>query len=133
MTSPPRKSAALLERAHGWFRASDAPGSLPTERRRARTPIGAPLLLSFFAIALAALGLVRVRASTEILGLGAQITDLTSEHSRLLELQRRLAAERAYLRHPRRIEDVARNELGMIPLAPEFVQRIQLVDPPEAP
>ena len=51
---------------------------------------------------------------------------LTDEQSELLEKKRRLSAERAYLRHPEQIERVARDRLGMVPIAPELVQQIRL-------
>lgn len=82
---------------------------------------------------LAAIGVVRVHASTEVLELGGRISELTQEQAHLLEEKRRLAAERAYLRHPEQIEDVARNKLGLVPITPELVQPIRLVSERQAP
>jgi cell division protein FtsL len=82
---------------------------------------------------LTAIGIVRVRASVEVLALGGEITELTEEQSRLLEERRRLSAERAYLRHPDQIEVVARKKLGMVPISPELVQEIQVVEEADAP
>jgi hypothetical protein len=39
-----------------------------------------------------------------------------------------LEAERAYLRHPDQIADVAKTKLGLVPVAPELVQSIRLVE-----
>jgi len=78
--------------------------------------------------ALTALGIVRVKASTEVLELGAEITELTVEQARLLDQKRRLEAERAYLRHPDHIQEVARDRLRMIPVAPVLVQTIRVVE-----
>jgi len=113
------------------MRAGDTSAAMTSLRAHARAPSvrgGTSFLLTLIIAVATVMGLSRVRASTEILELGAEITELTSEQSRLLELQRRLGAERAYLRHPDRIEEVARGELGMIPVSPELVQQIRVVD-----
>lgn len=117
--------------AHGWRRASDPGGddadALGARRRRA--PAGTSLLLMLIVVVLAAIGIVRVHASTRVLQLGAEITDLTSEQTRLADERRRLAAERAYLRHPDQIGAVARDRMGMVPIAPDMVQTIRLQEP----
>lgn len=77
---------------------------------------------------LAAIAITRVHTSTEVLELGGRITELTQEQARLLEEKRRLAAERAYLRHPDQIEEVARDKLGLVPVSPELVQQIRVVE-----
>lgn len=74
-------------------------------------------------------GLARVHMRTRVLSLGEQITELTGERRRLLDLKRRLQTERAYLRHPDRIRDRAQRELGMSPVPPERIQRIKLLEP----
>lgn len=131
----PRKTGKPIEHPHGWRRAEDAPSpvaeiaSPPQEAVRR----GTSLLLALVIAVLTAMGIARVRASTEILEIGAEITELTSEHARLLEQQRRLAAERAYLRHPERIQEFARDKLGMVPIAPELVQQIRLVEGNKTP
>lgn len=125
-----RRKPKIVTRPHGWMRASDVPnpdGSRVRARQRS-TPAGTSLLLALGVLALAAIGIVRVRATTRVLELGAEITELTEEQSRLLELRRRLSAERAYLRHPDRIGEVARDRLGMVPVAPELVQEIRLLE-----
>ena len=116
--------------AHGHRRATDHPSGARTvteeQLRRLRAPAGTSFLLALGILALTGIGLVRVRATTRVLELGAEITALTDEQSELLEKKRRLSAERAYLRHPEQISDVARDRLGMVPIAPELVQKIRL-------
>ena len=119
---------------HGWQRASDR--TVPTagrngsaaDRRRA-TPAGTSLLLTLIVGVLTAIGISRVHATTRVLELGAEITELTAEQANLLDERRRLAAERAYLRHPDHIDEVARNRLQMIPMSPDLVQKIRLQGP----
>lgn len=121
--------------AHGWGRAADAlapRAAVRTALRRA-APAGTSLLLALVVALAVVAGIVRVRASTRVLALGAEITELTDEQARLQETKRRLLAERAYLRHPDQIADIARNRLGMVPVAPELVQEIRLVGEPPTP
>lgn len=129
----PRRPQKPIIHPHGWVRADDrrAPSpstsgtDLASEERPARA--GTSFLLALTIAVIAGMGIARVHASTEILEIGAEISELTAEQSRLLEQQRRLAAERAYLRHPDRIEEFARDRLGMVPVAPELVQQIRVV------
>ena len=127
-----RQGPIAMTFAHGWRRASD-PGAKDREelaaRRRRRAPAGTSLLLMLIVVVLAAIGIVRVHASTRVLQLGAEITDLTAEQTRLADERRRLAAERAYLRHPDQIGEAARDRLGMVPIAPDMVQTIRLQEP----
>lgn len=131
----PRTTGKPVLHPHGWTRAGEGASALvdaaPPQEEAVRR--GTSLLLGLVIAVLATMGIARVRASTEILEIGAEITDLTSEHSRLLEQQRRLAAERAYLRHPERIQEFARDKLGMVPVAPELVQQIRLVEGNQTP
>jgi cell division protein FtsL len=114
---------------HGWQRAGDRPAasssSLGSGRRRV-TPAGTSLLLTLIVGVLTAIGIARVHATTRVLELGAEITELTAEQANLLDERRRLAAERAYLRHPDHIAEVARRHLQMIPMSPDLVQTIRL-------
>lgn len=121
--------------AHGWTRATERPGggAFEDRLRRGVAPGGISLLLGIVVVAIAAAGIVRVRASARVLGLGAEITELTDEQSRLQEQKRRLLAERAYLRHPDQIGDAARNRFGMVAVVPDLVQPIRLVDAPPSP
>jgi cell division protein FtsL len=76
---------------------------------------------------LTAVGVARVHMRTRVLELGAKISDLTADQARLLDHRRRLEAERAYLRNPERVLEVARDQLHMVPIRPERVQRIKLL------
>lgn len=116
------------ERPHGWMRASDRPASAgdSAARRRSRRPTGTSLLLFLCVAVLGGMGIVRVHASTRVLAVGGEITQYTEDQHALLEQKRRLSAERAYLRHPDTVEDVARDRLGMVPIAPELVQKIRV-------
>jgi cell division protein FtsL len=113
---------------HGWQRAGDQPAasSLLGSGRRRATPAGTSLLLTLIVGVLSAIGIARVHATTRVLEMGAEITELTAEQANLLDERRRLAAERAYLRHPDHIDEVARNRLQMIPMSPDLVQKIRL-------
>jgi cell division protein FtsL len=133
-----RRAQRVDSQPHGWQRASDRtapvagrPGSAGDRRRH--TPAGTTLLLTLIVGVLAAIGISRVNATTRVLELGAEITELTAEQANLLDERRRLAAERAYLRHPDHIAEVARNRLQMIPMSPDLVQTIRLQQAPAAP
>ncbi len=117
-----------VERPHGWMRASDRPSSAAEaeQRRRRRAPAGTSFLLFLCVAVLGGMGIVRVHASTRVLAVGGEITELTEVQHGLLEEKRRLSAERAYLRHPGTIADYARDRLGMVPIAPELVQKIRV-------
>ncbi len=128
------KLAAATGWAHGWTRSADLPGArdIADGFRRRVAPGGTSLLLGLVVVAIAAAAIVRVSASATVLGLGAEITELTDEQSRLQERKRRLLAERAYLRHPDQIGDAARNRFGMVAVVPDLVQEIRLVEPAPA-
>jgi len=125
---PRHRPQRLVEFAHGWIRRTDPAASI---RRSApghysRAPAGTSLLLLLIVGVFTGLGIVRVHASTRVLEMGSEITDLTDEQARLLDQHRRLGAERAYLRHPDQIGSVARDKIGMIPMSPDLVQVIRL-------
>jgi|GEM_PF-1439485 len=130
-----RKRQQPLSFAHGWSRRSDvrSKGSLPPAGHHRRAPAGTSLLLTLIVAVLAGIGIVRVHASTRVLEMGAEITTLTEEQAELLDIQRRLSAERAYLRHPDQIARYARDQLGMVPMTPELVQEIRLKEVPPPP
>jgi len=124
-----RRRQKQEERPHGWVRSSDQPVAghqRPAPGRRGAAPAGTSLLLTLIVGVFTAIGIARVHTTTRVLELGAEITDLTTEQARLLDERRRLAAERAYLRHPETIDEVARNRLRMIPMSPDLVQTIRL-------
>ncbi len=119
---------------HGLRRAMDSADALisATPAVPPRRPNGLPLVLLVALAMLTVTGVMSVRARARVLGLGAEIAEMTAEHSRLLDQRRRLAAERAYLRHPDYIQSVATSRLHMIPAAPEWVQKIRLSAPEPA-
>jgi len=126
----PRRRQVPQSFAHGWARAGDPiPRPVPPSQTGRRVaPAGTSLLLLVIVVALAVVGITRVRATTRVLELGATITELTDEQSQLQEQKRRLLAERAYLRHPDQISETARNQLGMVPVSPDLVQTIRVVE-----
>lgn len=118
---------------HGMRRAADlhadattGPLDVPAGPIPARRPTGLPLLLLVALGLVTASGVVQVRARARVLGLGAEIAEMTGEHSGLLDERRRLEAERAYLRHPDYIQSVASTRLDMVPARPESIQTIRL-------
>lgn len=127
-----RSRLAVPNWAHGWTRSADgaAAGTIADGLRRRVAPGGVSLLIGIVVVAMSAAAIVRVRASAEVLGLGAEITELTDEQTRLQEHRRRLLAERAYLRHPDQIGEMARGKFGMVSVVPDLVQPIRLVDAP---
>jgi len=99
----------------------------PPKPVRGRRPQGLALL-AFAALAMiTAISVLRVRTRARVLELGASITDLTDEHTRLLDERRRLEAERAYLRHPDHVQEIAMGHLAMEPAQPERIRRIEVV------
>lgn len=111
-------------------RAADVAPTTPTPEPEqdapARRPTGLPLLLLVALALVTVAGVVQVRARARVLGLGAEIAEMTGEYSGLLDERRRLEAERAYLRHPDYIGSVAASRLHMVPAAPEHIQTIRL-------
>ncbi len=126
------KQVVGMSWAHGWTRTATPTAGEAQGFRRGPTRGGTSLLLGLVVIAVSVAAIVRVRASARVLGLGAEITELTDGQSRLQEHKRRLLAERAYLRHPDQIGDVARSKFGMVAAVPDLVQAIRLVDAPPA-
>jgi cell division protein FtsL len=129
-----RRTAGPPSYAHGRSRAADVAAPAAELAAPARRPTGLPLLL-LVALGLAtAAGIVQVRARARVLGLGAEIAELTAEHAELQGQKRRLEAERAYLRHPDYIQSVAAGRLQMVPAAPEWTRTIRLrPDPKDMP
>lgn len=120
-----RRAAAAPVFEHGLARAAEPEReSLPPPPRR--RPTGLPLLLLAALALLTTAGVVHVRARARVLALGAEITDLTAEHGRLLDEKRRLEAERAYLRHPDYIHSVAAGRLQMVPATPDRIHPIRV-------
>ncbi len=140
----PRSTAAAERRARLRAPIDTAIGEeAPPKPVRSHRPQGIALL-AFAALAmLTAISVLRVRTRARVLELGAAITDMTDEHTRLLDERRRLEAERAYLRHPDHVQQIATQHLAMEPAQPERIQRIEMIaakpkpapnlDPSQAP
>ena len=123
--------------AHGRAREGDRRGEGIGEEPlpipiRGRRPAGFALIGLAVLALLAGVGLLRVRTKARVLELGESISELTHEHTRLLDEKRRLEAERAYLRHPDHIQRVATLRLGMEPVQPERIQVITVKPSPAA-
>ncbi len=123
--------------AHGWARKNDDTRGRSAGPMRAalgdgphRRATGTPLLLCTVLTILTAVGLARVHSRVRVLDLAQEITTLTEERDRLLDHQRRLETERAYLRTPSRIREQATSRLGMQPTPPERIQVIRVKPTP---
>ncbi len=128
-----RRKQKPVEFAHGHKRRTDgatASGSVDRVRDRMRAPAGTSFLLFLCVVVLVAMGMVRIKSTTAVLEAGGEITRLSEGQASLLEEKRRLSAERAYLRNPQQVQAVARDELGMVPVSPELVQKIRVRESP---
>ena len=123
-----RRSAAAERLARRRAPVDTAIGEeAPPRPVRGRRPQGIALL-AFAALAmLTAISVLRVRTRARVLELGAAITDLTDDHTRLLDERRRLEAERAYLRHPDHVQEIATGHLAMEPAQPERIRRVEVI------
>jgi cell division protein FtsB len=132
MTTPTRGNVrrnATPSFEHGFQRAPEAEFRPPPPPPR--RPTGLPLVLMLALGLMTVAGVVQVRTRARVLELGAEIAELTAEHGRLLDEKRRLEAERAYLRHPDYIEEVAAGRMQMVPATPDRLQAIRLRDEPK--
>ena len=121
-------------RDHGWSRASD--GRTPangSSRLRQRAATGMPLLLLTVLGVMTFVGIARVKARVQVLEIADEISALTTERDELLDMRRRLEAERAYLRHPERVHARASADLGMVPASADRIQTIEVRAPEPAP
>ena len=66
----------------------------------------------------------------EVIDYGYKLSKVNQEHTRLLEINRRLKIEFALLKNPTYINRVARERLGMKPPAPEQVRRLRRLKGP---
>lgn len=128
-----RRNQAEPGFSHGFQRAPEVAPAVPTPAPPPRRPTGLPLVLLLALGLLTAVGVVQVRTRARMLELGAEIAEMTAEHGRLLDEKRRLAAERAYLRHPDYIQSVAAARLQMVPATPDRIQPIRLRDAQKKP
>ncbi|MCA9690789.1 MAG: hypothetical protein KC636_14370 [Myxococcales bacterium] len=120
--------------AHGRTRSDDRRpgGPVPDPhdaRPRTRGGAGLCVVLGVTVGLGTAVGIARVHTRTRVLEAGAAISELTAERERLLEERRRLDAERAFLRHPDHIEDVAVRVGNMGPASPRRVRTITMRAP----
>lgn len=118
---------------HGQKRSGDGTAGVSSVERvrdRMRAPAGTSFLLFLCVVVLVAMGIVRIKSTTAVLEAGGDITKLSEQQASLLEEKRRLSAERAYLRNPQQVQAVARDELGMVPVSPELVQKIRVREAP---
>ena len=129
MTKRARRKQKHVEFPHGHKRSGDRAAnasSVERARDRMRAPAGTSFLLFLCVVVMIAMGIVRIKSTTAVLQAGGDITRLSEQQASLLEEKRRLSAERAYLRNPQQVQAVARDELGMVPLSPELVQKIRV-------
>ena len=61
----------------------------------------------------------------EVIDYGYKLSRVNQEHTRLQEINRRLRIEYALLKNPSHVSRLAREKLGMKPLAPEQVRRLR--------
>jgi cell division protein FtsL len=67
---------------------------------------------------------------SQIINTGYEIQSLLAAEEDLMRTQQNLSLKEEFLRRPERIDDIARNQLGMIPLSPAqlIVPQIQDLD-----
>lgn len=129
-TRSPHRRRPQRSRAHGWARATDR-AATPTASAADGNPTYRPGGMALLSLVLVGIGVAvggaRVHVRNRVLELGAEISELTSEQARLMDIKRRLEAERAYLRHPDRVRDYAKDRLRLEPIAPARLHRVSLV------
>jgi len=96
------------------------------ERDRARASELRRLLLCGAAIVIPLLGYVWQRV--DFVRTSYQIDDLAQQKQELREFNKQMTIERAMLLSPRRIEEVARRQLGLVDPPPENVRHVQMID-----
>ncbi len=90
-------------------------------RPRARTGAARVLVFALLWGSLGAVGVFHVWARTRVVAAGYEVARLQREHDRLADERARLVIEVATLRAPGRLEQFARQRLGMAPPAPGAV------------
>jgi cell division protein FtsL len=99
---------------------------LTRERDRARASELRRLLLCGAAIVIPLLGYVWQRV--EFIRTSYHIGDLAQQRQELREFNKQMTIERAMLLSPRRIEEVARRQLGLVDPPPENVRHVKMLD-----
>ena len=90
-------------------------------RRRQRASLWSVLLIILFVASL----VFTVWSRLQITYLGYQLSQLNNEHTQLLKLNKQLRLEVASLESLSRIENIARNQLGLITPKPDQIIFIQ--------
>jgi cell division protein FtsL len=96
------------------------------EKDRARASELRRLLLCGAAIVIPLLGYVWQRV--EFIRTSYRIDGLQEQSRTLQELNKQMTIERAMLLSPRRIEEIARGQLGLVDPPPENVRHVRLID-----
>jgi len=99
---------------------------LTRERDRARASELRRLLLCGAAIVIPLLGYVWQRV--EFIRTSYRIEELAQRRQELREFNKQMTIERAMLLSPRRIEEVARRQLGLVDPPPENVRHVRMLD-----
>lgn len=94
-------------------------------KRMMRDVVQVAALTAFLAAA-SALLMVHVWNQYRIMHIGYEIADVTSEHQRLLEQNKKLAIEAAVVGRTERLSDVARERYGLVPVQPDQVRLVAL-------
>lgn len=123
MSRPRTKQKQTKNSKHSKLRMN---ARLIRERDRARASELRRFLLFGAAIVIPLLGYVWQRV--EFIRTSYHIDDLAQQRQELRELNKQMTIERAMLLSPRRIEEVARRDLGLVDPPPENVRHVQLID-----
>ena len=100
---------------------------MTTPRVAKRTAV--VLLMVGFVIGITA-AVSQVWTRLEVIDYGYKLSKVNREHTRLLEVNRRLKIEYALLKNPTYINRVARERLGMKTPVPEQVRRLRRIKGP---
>ena len=110
---------------HGWWRAQGAEVLADTARDLARVS----LVTGAAAIPVAIL-LFHVHNQYEVVRSGYDIAEVTREHKRLAEDNKKLRIEAAVQGRAGRVTQLAREQFGLEPTRPEQIHIIEIVDAP---
>ena len=110
---------------HGWWRARGAEAAAETARDLARVA----LVTGAAAIPVAIL-LFHVHNQYEVVRSGYDIAEVTREHKRLAEDNKKLRIEAAVQGRAGRVTQLARERFGLEPTRPEQIHIIEIVDSP---
>ena len=110
-------------------RSGDEPEEVGTRRRFTPGHQGALVVaVTLFVTSLVvSVLLIQVWHRVQVFELGYQMTELTKERQRLLEEQERLRIEAVVITTTERLDKVAREDLGLRPIAPQQVVHVNPV------